>query len=182
MVESVTAEMGDGHEFVGMIEIFRSSASYVRLVLERVQKYYADRLLAFAIYGSYARRENRMNSDLDLLIVLREASIRRERIEEFITEVEMFCESEAQELYEQDVCCVISHRCCSSRRKLSSFSRFTQIWRKVVSSFSIVKGFFSAFWFQFSVCCTKPMRGKSGLTIRGSGSMKNSWGGRGYKT
>ncbi|CAB3393227.1 DNA polymerase beta domain protein region [Kyrpidia spormannii] len=83
--------------------------TYVRLVLERVQKYYADRLLAFAIYGSYARRENRMNSDLDLLIVLREASIRRERIEEFITEVEMFCESEAQELYEQDgVLCDLS--------------------------------------------------------------------------
>ncbi|HHY68543.1 MAG TPA: nucleotidyltransferase domain-containing protein [Alicyclobacillus sp.] len=51
--------------------------TYVRLVLERVQKYYADRLLAFAMYGSYARRENRMNSDLDLLIVLREGKRRR---------------------------------------------------------------------------------------------------------
>ncbi|ADG05850.1 nucleotidyltransferase domain-containing protein [Kyrpidia tusciae] len=83
--------------------------AYAHLVLERIREYYADRLLALAIYGSYARGDNRMNSDLDLLIVLRGAPGRRERIEEFIREVEMFCEPRAQELYERDhILCELS--------------------------------------------------------------------------
>ncbi|MDI3257393.1 MAG: nucleotidyltransferase domain-containing protein [Kyrpidia sp.] len=82
---------------------------YVRAVLARIRAHYADRLSALAIYGSYARWENRLDSDLDLLVLLRKAPSRRERIEEFIRAVEMPSEPLAQELYERDgVICDLS--------------------------------------------------------------------------
>jgi predicted nucleotidyltransferase len=46
---------------------------YLAAVLREIIAYYGSSLLGCAIFGSYARGENRLNSDLDLLIILEEA-------------------------------------------------------------------------------------------------------------
>ena len=42
----------------------------IALVLRRIIDYYSARLVSLAVFGSYARKEPRFDSDLDLLIVL----------------------------------------------------------------------------------------------------------------
>lgn len=51
-----------------------------------------------AIFGSYVRGENCKNSDLDLLIVLETAPRMRERLAEFVDEIEVEHEDLAQRL------------------------------------------------------------------------------------
>ena len=72
-------------------------------VLDEILRYYGENLLGLAIFGSFARGENRKGSDLDLLIILKNAGKRRIRIEEFIREIEMKHDDLAQQLF----------RCCS---------------------------------------------------------------------
>lgn len=63
---------------------------FLRRLLAAIPAYYRHRLAALAIFGSYARHENRKNSDLDLLIVVDSFPFkgRRKRQEEFIRRVE----------------------------------------------------------------------------------------------
>ncbi|NPV52020.1 MAG: nucleotidyltransferase domain-containing protein [Firmicutes bacterium] len=83
--------------------------SYIVAVLTEILQHYRDNLSGLAIFGSYARRENRKNSDLDLLIILQEAPRRRERLVEFIDEIELKHEHLAQRLYdEEDILCELS--------------------------------------------------------------------------
>lgn len=39
--------------------------TYVTQLIESVHRYYQERLYTFAVFGSYARQENRPNSDID---------------------------------------------------------------------------------------------------------------------
>jgi len=74
---------------------------YIEGALQSIFEYYGKSLLALVIFGSYARGENRRNSDLDLLIILSEAPKWRKRLEEFenaIKKVELI----AQQLYEEE--------------------------------------------------------------------------------
>lgn len=75
---------------------------YVIAVLNEVVRYYGDLLLGFAVFGSYARGDNHHNSDLDLLIVLKEAPGFSLRLREFVDNIEMKHEVLAQKLYEQE--------------------------------------------------------------------------------
>ncbi len=83
--------------------------SYVDNTLIQIKKHYGDNLSGLAIYGSYARLDNRANSDLDLLIILRSTVGRSQRISDFITHIEMPLEPEAQKLFENDfILCELS--------------------------------------------------------------------------
>lgn len=82
---------------------------YVIVVLKEIINYYDYSLLGCAIFGSYVRGDNRKNSDLDLLIVLKKAPGFSRRIKEFVENIEMKHESLAQEIYEQeDILCELS--------------------------------------------------------------------------
>lgn len=63
----------------------------VESLISAIRKHYSDHLISLAIFGSYARGENRLNSDLDLLIVLDEGSFpgRLKANEEFVREIEL---------------------------------------------------------------------------------------------
>jgi len=76
--------------------------AYIDALLERSLRYYGGRLTSLAVFGSYARGENRKTSDLDLLLVLREAPKPSARIAEFVDAVEMPTEALGQALYQQD--------------------------------------------------------------------------------
>jgi len=67
-----------------------------------VINYYGDILVGCAIFGSYARGDNRKNSDLDLLIILNKAPGFSRRLGDFVENVEMKHEQLAQTLYEQE--------------------------------------------------------------------------------
>lgn len=82
---------------------------YVSGVLSRIIRYYGEDLVGLAIFGSFARKENRKSSDLDLLIILSSSCKRRIRLEEFIREIEMKHDDEAQQLFrEQGLLCELS--------------------------------------------------------------------------
>lgn len=75
---------------------------YIESVIYRAIEYYGDLLVGFAIFGSYARKENRKNSDLDMLIILKNVQGFSKRIKEFVDNVELKCEMIAQQLYEKE--------------------------------------------------------------------------------
>ncbi|MCL6611614.1 MAG: nucleotidyltransferase domain-containing protein [Peptococcaceae bacterium] len=75
---------------------------YVIAILNEIVRYYGDLLMGCAVFGSYARGDNRHNSDLDLLIILREAPGFSRRLKEFVENIEMKHEGLAQKLYEQE--------------------------------------------------------------------------------
>ncbi|KFI37318.1 DNA polymerase subunit beta [Peptococcaceae bacterium SCADC1_2_3] len=82
---------------------------YIIAILNEIINYYGVSLLGCAIFGSYARGDNRHNSDLDLLIILEKASGLSSRLKEFVENIEMNHEALAQEIYEQeDIFCELS--------------------------------------------------------------------------
>ena len=66
------------------------------LVLSRIVDYYGARLVSLAVFGSYARRQPRFDSDLDLLSVLRSGTGSRlsQRAQEFVTNVDQPCDGD----------------------------------------------------------------------------------------
>lgn len=82
---------------------------YIKAVIEKIMGYYQDNLTGIGIFGSYARKENRLNSDLDLFILLNNAPNRKTRLQEFVQNIEMNIEKLSQKLYERDeIYCEIS--------------------------------------------------------------------------
>jgi len=63
---------------------------FFKRFIQYTMGYYGDRLISLAVYGSYARNEARLNSDLDLFVVLSDnpSLSRSERNWEFLTKVE----------------------------------------------------------------------------------------------
>lgn len=82
---------------------------YIIAVLQEILDYYGNSLLGCAVFGSYARRDNRYNSDLDLLVILAKAPGLSRRLKEFVENIEMKHETLAQEIYEQEnILCELS--------------------------------------------------------------------------
>lgn len=75
---------------------------YIIAVLNEVISYYSNSLVGCAVFGSYARGDNRKNSDLDLLIILQNAAGFSSRLRDFVDHIEMKHEGLAQKLYEQE--------------------------------------------------------------------------------
>lgn len=82
---------------------------YISSILREIIAYYGSNLVGLAAFGSYARGANRLNSDLDILIILKDAPGFSQRLGEFVEQVEMKYEELAQELYERDdILCELS--------------------------------------------------------------------------
>ena len=81
----------------------KSHKEYVAKVLEKIKEYYGDQLISLVIFGSYARKENRLSSDLDILIVLKTNKPRYERIKEFVENIEMSLEYLIQKLIDEGI-------------------------------------------------------------------------------
>lgn len=62
---------------------------WVTALFGKVRSHYGKDLVSLALYGSYARRENRMNSDIDLVVILNSSpGGRLQRQEDFVKHVE----------------------------------------------------------------------------------------------
>lgn len=75
---------------------------FVEGVLCEILRYYDEGLLGLAVFGSFARGENCRDSDLDLLIILKDVAKRRVRLAEFIREIEMKHDELAQRLFKEE--------------------------------------------------------------------------------
>ena len=76
---------------------------YIAKLLGRIIHHYSDNLMSLVIFGSYARKENRLTSDLDILIILKTARSRSERIREFVEYIELPLEAQAQKLADEGI-------------------------------------------------------------------------------
>ena len=47
----------------------KTHKEYIEKLMERIKEYYGNNLVSIVIFGSYAREQNKTNSDLDILIV-----------------------------------------------------------------------------------------------------------------
>lgn len=81
----------------------KSYKEYMIKVLEKIKEYYGDQLVSLVIFGFYARKENRLSSDLDILIVLKANKPRCERIKEFVENIEMSLEYLTQKLIDEGI-------------------------------------------------------------------------------
>ncbi len=55
---------------------------YIKKLIERIKDHYKDNLVSIVIFGSYARKENKPKSDIDILIVLERAGKMRDELAE----------------------------------------------------------------------------------------------------
>lgn len=62
--------------------------NYLNQIFDRIKEYYGERLISLIVYGSYAREENKLDSDIDLFIVIKNKENRRARIREFLKQIE----------------------------------------------------------------------------------------------
>ena len=50
----------------------KTHKEYIEKLMERIKEYYGSNLVSVVVFGSYAKGQNKTNSDLDILIVLKE--------------------------------------------------------------------------------------------------------------
>jgi hypothetical protein len=83
---------------------------FIEALLERITSYYGNRLISLVIFGSYARGENRLNSDLDLLLILdSKQKIGRLKLQgEFVDQVEIPLEKKTPSLWKEGIYSEIS--------------------------------------------------------------------------
>ncbi len=74
-------------------------------IFDTIRAHYGDRLVSLVVYGSYSHGSPRLNSDLDLLIVLDSANWTRssQKTEEFVRNVEEPCDEDLQALHRQGI-------------------------------------------------------------------------------
>lgn len=69
--------------------IYKKVDKFVLEIKDFLEEIYGENLLAAIVFGSYPRGEFSMNSDIDLLIIIKKSSNRmRERLNEFYQKVE----------------------------------------------------------------------------------------------
>lgn len=69
----------------------KNQQKYVESLFQGIYKHYGDHLVSLVVFGSYARGEQRFNSDLDILVILDEAypiKSRFKRVGDFVAFVE----------------------------------------------------------------------------------------------
>ena len=66
-----------------------------------VVNYYKDNLKTLVIFGSYARGTFRLNSDVDLFIILKKKESRSKALEEFILQIEKPLQKDEFNLYDR---------------------------------------------------------------------------------
>ena len=85
-----------------MISFFNAKQKKVfeRLVT-LIKEAYKERLVSLAVYGSYAGGRARLNSDLDIFIILNERDSLHKEFDLFYEKVESALEKELMELYDK---------------------------------------------------------------------------------
>ncbi len=86
----------------------KNHENYLNELFERIREYYGDRLTSIVLYGSYARQENKLDSDIDLFIVIQTDKNRRGRIKEFVSEIESPLLKPSLLLYDENISSEIS--------------------------------------------------------------------------
>ena len=81
---------------------------YINKLFCKIKEYYGDALVSLVVYGSYAREENKFDSDIDLFIVIKTDKNRRERIREFVNDIESPLLNLSLKLYDDNICSEIS--------------------------------------------------------------------------
>lgn len=78
---------------------------WTHALFEKIKKHYGSRLVSLAIYGSYARQEARLNSDLDLFIVLTDfaGKSRGKTTEDFIQHIERPLKELSAKCWEENI-------------------------------------------------------------------------------
>ena len=69
-------------------------------ILKKIVDIYKDNLVSLIIFGSYARNNPRLNSDLDILIILKQGKKRTELNDFFYEKIEKEFEKDLLNLYE----------------------------------------------------------------------------------
>lgn len=75
--------------------------SLLKKLVSQILDAYADNLQSLAIYGSYVNGTARLNSDLDLFIVLKKTLSRRQELDYFYESIETPLEKDIFELYKK---------------------------------------------------------------------------------
>ncbi|HNR44859.1 MAG TPA: nucleotidyltransferase domain-containing protein [Methanofastidiosum sp.] len=86
----------------------KNHQEYITQLFSKIEDYYGDALVSLVVYGSYAREENKFDSDIDLFIVIKTDKNRRERIREFVKEIESPLLNLSLKLYEDRISSEIS--------------------------------------------------------------------------
>lgn len=83
---------------------------FIEALFEAIRSHYGKRLVSLVVYGSYARGENRFNSDIDLLIIVDslKGTGRLKRTEDFVLTVENPLEESRKACEDQGISCEIS--------------------------------------------------------------------------
>ncbi|MEZ0343266.1 MAG: nucleotidyltransferase domain-containing protein [Caldimicrobium sp.] len=77
---------------------------FIEKIFKEVKRYYGDRLISFVLFGSQARGTQRPDSDIDLLLVIKDLpKSRLKRSEEFTTKIENKLEKELERLYSKGI-------------------------------------------------------------------------------
>ena len=76
---------------------------YITQLFSKIEDFYGDTLVSLVVYGSYAREENKFDSDIDLFIVIKTDKNRRERIREFVKEIESPLLNLSLKLYDDNI-------------------------------------------------------------------------------
>lgn len=77
---------------------------FIEKLTTKIASFYNEQLVSLAIFGSYAREEAKLNSDLDLLIILRSLPFGRMRAQwEFVSEIEIPLDAEKDALKRDNI-------------------------------------------------------------------------------
>lgn len=87
-----------------------SHKRFVTALIRKIKYFYGKDLVSLAVYGSYARRENKRSSDIDLLIIVDKVKSkgRLKRQSDFVKKIEMPLQNLAMKCYEEGISTDIS--------------------------------------------------------------------------
>lgn len=72
-----------------MRNIYKKLKPFMKELIKLIRVFYKDNLRSLVIFGSYARGEVTLGSDIDILIILKECKLSyRERLQEFYEDIE----------------------------------------------------------------------------------------------
>lgn len=93
-----------------MLFFSKTHERWIKSIFASIQRRYNAHLVSLAVFGSYARGEARLNSDLDLLIILRDklGKSRLQLQEDFVKEVELPLQNLADACFQERICMQIS--------------------------------------------------------------------------
>ena len=96
----------------------KNHQEYITQLFSKIEDFYGDTLVSLVVYGSYAREENKFDSDIDLFIVIKTDKTRGERIREFVKEIESPLLNLSLKLYDDNISPEISSLILTEKESL----------------------------------------------------------------